>query len=426
MTNNNSKHIHKDDKNMCIDCTTRIDKLLADMDFAEGEMELLKRPKRVLSFTVPVVMDSGDVETFNGYRVQYNDALGPTKGGLRFHPEVNLEEVKTLAFLMALKCALVDVPFGGGKGGVEVDPKKLSRGELERTTRSLTRELHTFIGEQTDIPAPDVNTNEQVMAWIVDEYSKIQGRSTPGVVTGKPILLGGSEGRKEATALGGAYVLRKYFEHTKTDLKDTKVAIQGFGNVGSYMAEILHSWGMRIVAISGSKHALYSEDGLDIPALLETAKDSSLPESFSNATTITNKELLELDVDLLVPAAISHQITSENAGRIQADTIIEMANDPIDPEADEQLLERGITVIPDILANAGGVVVSYFEWMQNLSSDHWILEKVRRKLEAYMTTALLDVLTECKKHSICDLRKAAYTIALRKIIEAEKLRGRLH
>jgi len=422
----NNKQKLENDKNRCEDCTIRIDQLLADMDFSQSEIELLKRPKRVLSFTVPVVMDSGDVETFNGYRVQYSDALGPAKGGLRFHPQVELEEVKMLAFLMALKCALIGVPFGGGKGGVEVDPHTLSQGELERLSRSLAHELHTFIGEQVDIPAPDVNTNEKIMAWIFDEYSKIKGQNSPGVVTGKPILLGGSEGRTEATALGGAYVLRKYFKTINKDLKGMTVAIQGFGNVGSHMARILHSWGMHIVAVSGSKHGFYSKDGLDIPKLLEETQKSSFPETFADTESITNEELLKLDVDLLVPAAISHQITMKNMDTIRAKMIIEMANDPISAEADAYLLRHNITVIPDILANAGGVVVSYFEWMQNLTSDHWTLEKVRRKLDAYMTTALENVLNECKQYTPCDLRKAAYALALRKIVAAEKLRGRLN
>jgi glutamate dehydrogenase len=414
----------KEDKNVCIDCTTRLEELLTGDNFSESELELLKRPKRVVSFTVPVKMDSGDVKTFNGYRVQYNDALGPAKGGLRFHPEVNLEEVKNLSFLMALKCSLAGIPFGGGKGGVEVDPKTLSKAELERLSRSLMRELHPFIGERVDIPAPDVNTNEQIMAWMVDEYAKIKGQFIPGVLTGKPLNLGGSQGRTEATALGGAFVLRRYFEHTGKKLEGSTVAIQGFGNVGSYMAKFLHEWGAKVVAVSDAENGLYNEEGLDIPWLLENTERGTLPKDVK-AQTIKNSELLELDVDVLIPAAISHQITMENISNIKANLIIEMANDPITPDADRVLLKKNIPVIPDILANAGGVIVSYFEWIQNTSNEYWFVEKVNEQLEMRIVAALEGILKECEKYDMCDMRKAGYSIALKRIVDAEKMRGRL-
>jgi glutamate dehydrogenase len=369
-------------------------------------------------------MDSGDVKTFNGYRVQYNDALGPAKGGLRFHPEVNLEEVKNLSFLMALKCSLAGIPFGGGKGGVEVDPKELTKAELERLSRSLMRELHPFIGERVDIPAPDVNTNEQIMAWMVDEYAKIKGQFIPGVLTGKPLNLGGSQGRTEATALGGAFVLRRYFEHTGKKLEGSTVAIQGFGNVGSYMAKFLHEWGAKVVAVSDAENGLYNEEGLDIPWLLENTERGTLPKDVK-AQTIKNSELLELDVDVLIPAAISHQITMENISNIKANLIIEMANDPITPDADRVLLKKNIPVIPDILANAGGVIVSYFEWIQNTSNEYWFVEKVNMQLEMRIVAALEGILKECKKYDMCDMRKAGYSIALKRIVDAEKMRGRL-
>ena len=414
----------QEDKNVCIDCETRIDALLNNMNFSESELDLLKRPKRVVTFTVPVKMDSGEVKTFNGYRVQYNDALGPAKGGLRFHPEVNLEEVKNLAFLMALKCSLVGIPFGGGKGGIEIDPRKLSDAERERLSRSLMRELHPFIGERVDIPAPDVNTNEQIMAWMVDEYAKIKGQFIPGVLTGKPLNLGGSAGRTEATALGGAYVLRKYFQHIGKSLKGSTVAIQGFGNVGSYIAKFLHEWGAKVVAVSDAENALYNKDGLDVQWLLENTERGVLPKDVK-AKTVKNTELLELDVDVLIPAAISHQITSQNADKIKADVILEMANDLITPDADHILLEKGIVVIPDILANAGGVIVSYFEWIQNTSNEYWFIKKVNKQLEMRIVAALEKMLDECDGQKNCDLRKAGYTLALKRIVEAEKIRGRL-
>lgn len=414
----------KEDKNMCIDCETRIDALLNDMNFSKSELSLLKKPKRVIAFTVPVKMDTGEVHAYNGYRVQYNDALGPTKGGLRFHTQVDLEEVKNLSFLMALKCSLVDIPFGGAKGGVDVDPKTLSPLELERLSRSVMRELHPFIGERVDIPAPDVNTDEQVMAWMADEYTKIKGENIPGVVTGKPVSLGGSRGRTEATALGGAFILRQYFEHSKKELKGARIAIQGFGNVGSFMAHFLHEWGVKIVAVSDAENALYNEEGLNVPWLIENSDKGMLPKDVK-ATTIKNEDLLELDVDVLIPAAISHQITADNAEKICADIILEMANDPITPDADRILLKNKKTIIPDILANAGGVIVSYFEWIQNTSNEYWFIKKVNNQLEMRIVSALETVLKESASNDTYDLRKASYALALKRIVDAEKLRGRL-
>jgi glutamate dehydrogenase len=412
-----------EDTNICVDCTTRLEELLSTMGFTDEELQLLERPRRVYSFTVPVRMDSGEVHTYNGYRVQYNDALGPSKGGLRFHPEVHLEEVKNLAFLMALKCALVELPFGGAKGGVQIDPSKLSTGEQERLSRSLMRELHPMIGERIDIPAPDVNTNEQVMAWMVDEYAKIKGQFIPGIVTGKPLLLGGSKVRTEATALGGAYVLRKYYEHNKKSLKGTTVAIQGFGNVGSIMAQILNDWGAKVVAVSNHKQAIYNAKGLDVEALLKDPKKGLSPD-LCEAEKITNDELLTLDVDVLIPSAISHQITSKNVANIKASLIVEMANDPITPDADRVLFAEGIPVLPDILANAGGVIVSYFEWIQNTSNEYWFEDKIKKELEDRIVATLMTMLSTCSGER-CDLRSSAYRIALERIVAAEKLRGRL-
>ena len=417
----------KTDKNICIDCNTRLNVLLGGMNFAESELEILQRPKRVFSFTVPLVCDSGEIKVFNGYRVQYNDALGPTKGGLRFHPEVNLEEVKNLSFLMALKGALVEIPFGGAKGGIEVDIRELSRGEIERLSRSFIRETHTFIGPETDIPAPDVNTDERIMGYMVDEYSKIKGKFVPGVVTGKPIVLGGSLGRTEATALGGYYVLNKYLETIKKEPKNTTVVIQGFGNVGSNMARILHDEEFKILAVSDVNGAIYDKKGLDMEKIFSMQTDSGVLPNFKEAKKITNKELFELDCDVLIPAALSHQITAENAGDIKAKIILEMANEPISTNADPILHEKDILVIPDILANAGGVIVSYFEWVQNTSNDYWSKEKVYKELEVRIIKAfssMLEKYNQMDKEQ--DMRRVAYSIALERILKAEKYRGRLN
>jgi len=414
----------KEDKNICFDCSTRLDTLLTSMNFSQEELAVLQRPQRVLTFRVPVMMDDGSMRDFNGYRVQYNDALGPTKGGIRFHQEVHLEEVKNLAFLMALKCALVEIPFGGAKGGVEVDAHKLSTSELERLSRSFMQQLYPYIGERVDIPAPDVNTNEQVMAWMADEYGKLNGGYVPGIVTGKPVSLGGSKGRTEATALGGAFVLRTYLdEQTDIDLAGATVAIQGFGNVGANLARILREWGARVVAVSDHSHAMYCEDCLDIPWMQSHKTPGVLPQH-KEAREISNEELFALPVDILVPAAISHQITHKNAANVQAKIVLEMANDPITPDADRVLHDNNVVVIPDILANAGGVIVSYFEWVQNTTNNYWFENKVRSELEERIVAALHNTLNACSdKH--CDLRSAAYGLALRRIVEAERLRGRI-
>ena len=414
--------IHED-KNICIDCQTRLSVILQSSDYSEAEIHLLDKPKRIVSFTVPLKMDSGEVRVFNAYRVLYSDARGPGKGGIRFHHEVDLEEVKSLAFLMALKCALVEIPFGGAKGGIEVDPKQLSEGEIERLARSFIRELHPFIGERVDVPAPDVNTNATIMGYMVDEYAKLKGEFIPGVITGKPLALGGSKGRTEATSLGGVYVLKTYLAHRGDTIQGKTVAIQGFGNVGANIARILHEWGAKVVAVSDADTALYDEAGLNIPALLEVNKAGGL-KTYSEATVISNAELLMVDVDVLIPAAISHQITIENAHEIKSKIILEMANDPTTVEADAILAERGIVVIPDIMANAGGVMVSYFEWVQNSSNDYWSLERVYVELEERITSAFNLVLDQADD-SYLTLRKDSYRLAIDRIIEAERVRGRL-
>ena len=415
----------REDKNICIDCKHRLGAILDPTRFSPEEIALLDKPKRVVMLAVPVKMDSGEVRTFNAYRVLYSDARGPGKGGFRFHQEIDIEEVKNLAFLMALKCALVSIPFGGAKGGVEVDPKELSPGEIERLARSVMREMHLFLGERVDIPAPDVNTNAEIIGYMVDEYARIQGKFVPGVITGKPLSLGGSLGREQATALGGAFVLKKYLEKNGKNLSDTTVAVQGFGNVGSHIARILDEWGARVVAVSDSKRAFYNKEGIDIPNLLRQTSRGTLPEQLEGCESISNAELLELSVEILIPAAISHQITKENVERIHASVVLEMANDPITNEADTILHGRGIRVIPDILANAGGVLVSYFEWVQNNTGEYWSLKRVESELEMRITKALEEVLSACPDTTQCHLRTHSYLLAVGRIIEAERARGRL-
>jgi glutamate dehydrogenase/leucine dehydrogenase len=419
-------HSKKEDKNICVNCKNHIEKLRGKGKFSDKELLFLEKPKRVYTFQIPLKMDSGEVRYFNGYRVQYSDALGPTKGGIRFHPDVDLEEVETLAFLMALKCSLAGLPFGGAKGGVEVDPKNLSGGELERLSRAYIREIHPFIGPWKDIPAPDINTTERIMDWMADEYSKIKGEFTPAVITGKSLALGGSEGRDIATSQGGAFVLKRVLELNKMPSQKAKVAIQGFGNVGGNLARILFEEGYKVVAVSDAGGGIYKKEGINVRELfsLPEWKEGTLPKGIKGVERISNKELLELDVDILVPAAISHQITEDNANSIKAKIILEMANAPVSPAADRILFEKGIHVVPDILANSGGVIVSYFEWIQNLTGSRWTKKEVLMKLEEKITAAFDNVFSVCRGER-CDLREAAHILAVKRIIEAEKLKGNL-
>jgi glutamate dehydrogenase/leucine dehydrogenase len=421
--NSPTMDIIKENKNVCIDCKNRLSEVEKIMNLGKAEKELLSRPKRVFTFGIPVRMDDGSVKIFNGYRVQYNDALGPTKGGIRYHPEVDLEEVETLSFLMALKCSLAGLPFGGAKGGVEVDPYKLSKNELEKLTRGYVREVHRFVGPEVDVPAPDVNTNGEIMAWFVDEYSRIKGKFIPGVVTGKPLTLGGSAGREESTALGGASILKRYIEKTRKNKKPITVAVQGFGNVGGNIARILDSWKFKVVAVSDARGGIYSKNGLAIAKACEKKGGYCRTEDIKHDKKITNEELLLLPVDVLIPAALSKQITVKNAKDVKAKIILEMANAPITEEADEILKERKITVIPDILANSGGVIVSYFEWVQNSQNFYWGKEKVNRLLEEMIQKAFDGVLSNSKNGQT--LRTSAYKIAVERILEAEKQRGTL-
>lgn len=403
----------KEDKNICHDCGVRLDFVAKSQRFKIEELEILRRPRRTILVSIPVKMDSGKLKIFNGYRVQYNDTLGPTKGGLRFHPEIDLEEVKTLAFLMTLKCSLVGLPYGGAKGGIEVDPRELSEAEVERLSRAFVREIYSFIGEDRDIPAPDVNTNEKIMGYMVDEYAKIRGEFIPAVFTGKPLSMGGSVGRTEATALGGAYVLKAYLESVADKIEGKTIAIQGFGNVGLFIAKFVNDWGGKIVAISDSKKGFYKKEGLDIDYLVKMGK---LPEFIEGGEIITNENLLELPVDVLIPSAIARQIHVGNAEKIKAKFILEMANDPVTPEADEILEKAKVKIIPDILANSGGVIVSFFEWTQNLKKEKWDLDRVNQELKRVIETGLNKVLVENQKHG-GTLRASAYNVALERLIK---------
>jgi len=388
-----------------------------------GLTEVLKYPMKVIQVSLPVKMDDGSIKVFTGFRVQHNNARGPMKGGIRYHPQVTLDEVKALASWMTWKTAVMNLPYGGAKGGIICNPKEMSEGEIERLTRAYAARIANEIGPYVDIPAPDVYTGPREMAWIMDTYSKIVGAPTPGVITGKPIELGGSLGRNEATGRGVVIVAREAAKRLNIDLSKATVAIQGYGNAGSFAARIIHEeYGAKVVAVSDSKGGIYNPDGLDPEKVLEHKKKTRSVINYPGAEPISNKELLELDVDILIPAALEGVITKDNADNIKAKIISEAANGPTTPEADEILYEKGILVIPDILANAGGVTVSYFEWLQNLSRDYWTLEKVRSRLEEFMTKAFSDVYDTHKEKKI-NMRKAAYVIAIQRVAQAIKLSG---
>ncbi|MBI1935518.1 Glu/Leu/Phe/Val dehydrogenase [Candidatus Woesearchaeota archaeon] len=410
--------------NVCINCSNQIDKVAKILKLGEAELDILTIPKRILTFSFPVKLDSGEIRYFTGYRVQFNDARGPTKGGIRFHPEVNLEEIKTLAFLMTLKCAVVNLPYGGAKGGVMIEPKRFSANELERISRGYIREINNFIGPDVDIPAPDVNTDSKIMAWMLDEYEKLKGRHIPAAITGKPIALSGSKGREYSTSMGGAYVLNEMADSFGMNPKKTSVAVQGFGNVGMNIARILHEWGYKVIAVSDSHGGIFNQKGFGIKDVIGHKNKTGRLSKFKGAKEISNEELLELKADVLVPAALEDQITKKNAGKIKAKLILEMANRPITPEADEILLKKNIKVIPDILANAGGVVVSYFEWVQNSQNYYWSESLVLERLKIYMAHAVKELSRTCTDFK-CDMRESLYVDAIKKVLEAERLRGNL-
>jgi glutamate dehydrogenase (NAD(P)+) len=394
---------------------------LIDLD-AETLRSLLE-PSREITVQVPVRLDNGELLVLRGHRVQHNDSRGPYKGGIRYHPSVNLNEVRALASLMTWKTALVDVPFGGAKGGVEVDPTTLSTFELERMTRRFTLMIAAELGPYRDIPAPDMNTNAQVMAWLMDEYSDIYGYS-PAAVTGKPLTLGGAPGREAATGRGCLNVLESFLAHHHLELIGKRVAIQGFGNVGRHLAEELFARGAKVVAVSDVSGGLVDPGGLNIPAVRDHCADGSLLNSARLGDLISNEELFGLDCDVLVPAALGEVITEANAGQIRAKVVLEAANYPVTPSGDRVLAERGITVIPDILANAGGVTGSYFEWTQNIQQFTWKLDRFNDELADRMKRATGEVLGFAEGHD-CTLRQAAYCIGLQRVAEATHIRGYL-
>ncbi|MBI2627421.1 Glu/Leu/Phe/Val dehydrogenase [Candidatus Nomurabacteria bacterium] len=393
----------------------QLDKVAKIKNFNDSFIARLRQPDRDIRISIPVQMDDGSMKIFKGYRVEYNNALGPYKGGIRYHPLTEINEVKALAFWMTLKCAVAGIPMGGGKGGITVDPKKLSKGELERLSRGWVRGLSDVLGPRKDVPAPDVNTTPEIMAWMADEFEKLSGDKSRATFTGKPIEKGGSEGRGPATGLGGFYVFNSLRAQIGLPEK-CQVVIQGFGNVGGNAAHIFSENGHTVIAVSDSKSAILKKDGLDLKKVEVYKKNTGSLKNFPGAKNITNAELLELPCDLLIPAAFENVITDANADKIKAKAILELANGPITPEADEILFKKGIAVIPDILANSGGVTVSYFEWAQNLKKEHWTEKKVFEKLKIMLEDASKKILKKSRE-SKTSLRMGAFILALERIQE---------
>lgn len=395
------------------------------LQISNDVLAVLKSPQSVVLVSIPVTMDDGHVEVFQGYRVQHNNARGPYKGGIRFHPEVDLDEVKALAFWMSMKTAVLDLPYGGAKGGITVNPKKLSESELEKLSRGYIREIFRVIGPDIDIPAPDVNTNPKIMAWMMDEYSRLAGKHTPDSFTGKPVGVGGSVDRDTATSQGGIYVLEEVIKAVFPKRKEPlTVAVQGFGNVGAGAAELLfyNDDKYKVVALSDSRGGIQNLDGLDVPQVAAHKKKTGSVRGFKKTKSLSNKELLCSEVDILIPSALENAITKEIAPKIKAKLILELANGPITPEAEEVINKKGVVIIPDILANAGGVTVSYFEWTQNKSGYHWGSEEVQEKLSQRIKKSYNEV-NELAENYKTDLRTAAYLLAVSRIAEAEEALG---
>ncbi|MEL7471978.1 MAG: Glu/Leu/Phe/Val dehydrogenase [Planctomycetota bacterium] len=422
---------HAAEPSLYEDALTRLDAANKIAQVEPETIEQLRRPTHITEVSIPVRMDDGSRQYFTGYRCRHSDVRGPAKGGIRFHPDVSLDEVKSLAFWMSCKCAVVGLPYGGGKGGVIVDPRELSRMELERLSRGYVRGVHAAIGPDTDVPAPDVYTNATVMGWMMDEYSTLAGKRTPAVITGKPIELGGSLGRDDATARGAYYIVKEMERDQGWKPGEITVAVQGFGNAGQHFARLLHDDGYKIVAVSDSRGGIYREAGFDVPSLIKIKNESrrlkavycegSVCEEV-DAKQISNEELLELDVDILAPAALEGVITQENMGDIKAKTVVELANGPVASIADPVLFENGVKVIPDILANAGGVTVSYFEWVQNRTGDYWELETVHERLQRRMAREFRAIEAIAKKHK-APMRTAAYAHALKRLASAIEATG---
>ena len=398
---------------------TACDRLNAD----PAVYEILKSPQRVLEVTFPVKLDNGTVKTFTGYRSQHNNAVGPYKGGVRFHPNVNLDEVKALSIWMTIKCCVAGIPYGGGKGGITLDPRDYSEAELERIARAYSEAISPLIGEKIDIPAPDVNTNGKIMSWMVDAYENVVKKSAPGVFTGKPVEFGGSLARTEATGYGVNFAAVQALEKLGKDVKGATYAIQGFGNVGYHTGYYAHQSGAKVVAVSTVDVAIYNENGLDMEALFKEFQEKGfITNEAGYGKEISNAELLALDVDVLAPCALENQLTSENAGKVRAKIVVEGANGPTTPEADVILRQNGVLVVPDILANCGGVVVSYFEWVQNLQGYYWEFDEVQEKETVVLRRAFRDIWNLAKEYDV-DLRTASYMMSIRRVEKAMKLRG---
>ncbi|MDD2421475.1 MAG: Glu/Leu/Phe/Val dehydrogenase [Heliobacteriaceae bacterium] len=388
-----------------------------------GVYEILKQPQTVMEVNFPVRMDDGSIRTFTGYRAQHNLAIGPAKGGIRFHPGVTLEEVKALSMWMTFKCGVVGVPYGGGKGGVVVDPRTLSAGELERLSRAYITAIAPIVGPEKDIPAPDVYTNAQIMAWMMDEFSRLKGFNNFGLITGKPLIIGGSAGREKATARGVMFVIEEAANAIGMALPGATVVIQGYGNAGSFCASLLHELGCKIIAVNDSKGSAYNPAGLDPKAVKAFKDENQTVKGFPGSQNLSNFDLLTLECDILIPAALENQITGEVAPHVKAKMLAEAANGPTTPDADEILAAKGITHLPDILANAGGVTVSYFEWVQNLYNYYWPEEEVNTKLRVIMADAFRDVYGMYKNHDGITMRNAAYMVAINRLAKAMEIRG---
>jgi glutamate dehydrogenase (NAD(P)+) len=401
---------------------SQFDEAAERLGLSQSIRAILRKPKRELIVNFPVRMDNGDIEMFTGYRVQHNITRGPAKGGIRFAPEVSLDEVRALAMWMTWKCAVVGIPFGGAKGGVICDPKKLSRAELERLTRRYATEISLLMGPNSDIPAPDMNTNPQIMSWIMDTYSMHMGYSVPAVITGKPLAIGGSEGRLEATARGVQVVTREALLDLNMRPDRCSVVIQGFGNVGSNSARMLSELGCKVVGLSDINGGIYNPNGIDVMLALRYSHEHGALLGLPNTESVTNQQLLELPCEVLIPAALENQITGRNASRIQAHVIIEAANGPVTPDADRILNDRGVTIVPDILANAGGVTVSYFEWVQDLQRFFWAEDEINHRLESIMTRSYRAVKQKATDQQT-NLRMGAYLLAVARVAEATELRG---
>ena len=402
---------------------TQLEEASNILNLDKGMLQILSNPKRILTVSIPTKMDDGSIRVFTGFRSQHNDARGPCKGGIRYHPDVTIEEVKALSMWMTWKCAIANIPYGGGKGGIICNPKQMSENELERMTRRFAYLISDIIGPYKDIPAPDVYTGGKEMAWIMDTYSTLKGNYVqPEVITGKPIAIGGSLGRNEATGRGLAYTVREAAKKINIDMKQATIVVQGFGNAGQFASKLVEEQGAKTIAASDSQGAIINKDGIDADALMKFKKETGTVAGFENAKSISNEELLETECTILIPAALENQITKNNADKIKTKIIAEAANGPTTPEADEILFKKDILVIPDVLANGGGVTVSYFEWLQNLRREYWTEEEVNNRLDTNITKSFFDVYDTHEKYNV-DMRKAATLLAINRVVDAINIRG---